>query len=225
MLSVFFPVWLAARASKSEVFRTNYRPHAGVITSSSAHLIICLPPVGPPLTIGCTEAKENCISHEIHNSSHHCYCTGCILNVQIWEKRIQTTGRRPPLTGFDHPLETRKLLHLSSCHEYSFSWGSFRGGNQTCRLLLLLPYFSFRTLLTSCKSGLQILSGSWIKLCYEERWTFIIQKHAQTSAVLSSDASRTMCSYCYAVCLLHGNLLLKFVASTSISAFVLSSLV
>lgn len=70
MLSVFFPVWLAARASKREVFLTNYRPHTGVITSNSARLVICLPPVRPPLTTGFTEAMENCKSHEIHNSSH-----------------------------------------------------------------------------------------------------------------------------------------------------------
>lgn len=107
MLLVFFPVWLAARASKSEVFRTNYRPHAGVITSSSAHLIICLPPVGPPLTIGCTEAKENCISHQIHNISHPSLLYRFCFQRANMETSIQRTGCRPRLTGFDHPLETR----------------------------------------------------------------------------------------------------------------------
>lgn len=60
----------ATRASKREVFLTNYRPRVGVVVvvSKLSHLISCLPPVVSPLTSGYLTAKTNCLAEKTHNS-------------------------------------------------------------------------------------------------------------------------------------------------------------
>lgn len=209
MLLVFFPVWLAAWASRSEVFLTNYRPHTGVITSNLAHLIICLPPVRPPLTAA-PKPRKTC-NDETLTVHMHLWTTQVTCRTCKCGKGVQIAGTLllshefSPSTGSSASSPTSELMS----YYYSISHWPFGGGNQICQLLILLPYFSRSTRLMSCKSGLQMQEAG--------KLDFIIRK----AGLLKSKTYSTVSS----VFELHYNLLLKLVTSTSMSALVLSRVV